>query len=284
MIGLIDCNNFFVSCERLFRPDLAGKPVVVMSNNDGCAVAMSNEAKALGVKRGIPIYQIKQLIERYKVVTLSSNHKLYGNISSRVMATIGTIVPDIEIYSIDEAFLDMSYLDGEALETTGRKIVAKVRRYVGIPTSLGIAPTKTLAKIAARFAKKYPAYKGVCIIDNEEKRRKALSLIRIEDVWGIGRRTGKRLRQYNINSALDFADMSLSRVRQLVNIAVERTWRELNNEPSVDIKNIEPLNKKAIYHKGMKLIIGNACFLAGIIGGLIATLPWILVYVYAFIK
>lgn len=244
MIGLIDCNNFFVSCERLFRPDLAGKPVVVMSNNDGCAVAMSNEAKVLGIKRGIPIYQIKQLIERYKVVTLSSNHKLYGNISSRVMATIGTIVPDIEIYSIDEAFLDMSYLDGEALETTGRKIVAKVRRYVGIPTSLGIAPTKTLAKIAARFAKKYPAYKGVCIIDNEEKRRKALSLIRIEDVWGIGRRTGKRLRQYNINSALDFADMSLSRVRQLVNIAVERTWRELNNEPCVDIKNIEPLNNQ----------------------------------------
>ena len=244
MIGLIDCNNFFVSCERLFRPDLAGKPVVVMSNNDGCAVAMSNEAKALGIKRGIPIYQIKQLIERHGVVTISSNHKLYGNISSRVMATIGTIVPDIEIYSIDEAFLDMSYWDGEALEVTGRNIVAKVRRDVGIPTSLGIAPTKTLAKIAARFAKKYPAYKGVCIIDNEEKRRKALSLIEIEDVWGIGRRTGKRLRQYNINSALDFADMSLSKVRQLVNITVERTWRELNNEPCVDIKNIEPLNNQ----------------------------------------
>ena len=244
MIGLIDCNNFFVSCERLFRPDLVGKPVVVMSNNDGCAVAMSNEAKALGIKRGIPIYQIKQLIERHGVVTISSNHKLYGNISSRVMATIGTIVPDIEIYSIDEAFLDMSYWDGEALEATGRNIVAKVRRNVGIPTSLGIAPTKTLAKIAARFAKKYPAYKGVCIIDNEEKRRKALSLIEIEDVWGIGRRTGKRLRQYNINSALDFADMSLSKVRQLVNITVERTWRELNNEPCVDIKNIEPLNNQ----------------------------------------
>lgn len=244
MIGLIDCNNFFVSCERLFRPDLAGKPVVVMSNNDGCAVAMSNEAKALGIKRGIPIYQIKQLIERYRVVTVPSNHKLYGNISSRVMATIGTIVPDIEIYSIDEAFLDMSYLDGDALEATGRNIVAKVRRDVGIPTSLGIAPTKTLAKIAARFAKKYPAYKGVCIIDNEEKRRKALSLIQIEDVWGIGRRTGKRLRQYNINSALDFADMSLSKVRQLVNITVERTWRELNDESCVDIKNIEPLNNQ----------------------------------------
>ena len=244
MIGLIDCNNFFVSCERLFRPDFAGKPVVVMSNNDGCAVAMSNEAKALGIKRGIPIYQIKQFIERHGVVTRLSNHKLYGNISSRVMATIGTIVPDIEIYSIDEAFLDMSYWDGEALEATGRNIVAKVRRDVGIPTSLGIAPTKTLAKIAARFAKKYPAYKGVCIIDNEEKRRKALSFIEIEDVWGIGRRTGKRLRQYNINSALDFADMSLSKVRQLVNITVERTWRELNNEPCVDIKNIDPLNNQ----------------------------------------
>lgn len=252
MIGLIDCNNFFVSCERLFRPDLVGKPVVVMSNNDGCAVAMSNEAKALGIKRGIPIYQIRQLIERHKVVTISSNHRLYGNISSRVMATIGIIVPDIEIYSIDEAFLDMSHLEEEALETTGRKIVAKVRRDVGIPTSLGIAPTKTLAKIAARYAKKYPAYKGVCIIDNEEKRRKALSLILIEDVWGIGRRTGKRLRQYNINSALDFADMPLSKVRQLVNITVERTWRELNGEPCVEMESIEPLNKQICTSRSYK--------------------------------
>ena len=201
MIGLIDCNNFFVSCERIFRPELAGRPVVVMSNNDGCAVAMSNEAKALGIKRGVPIYQIRQLVRKHGVATISGNHRMYGNISSRVMATIGTIVPEIEIYSIDEAFLDMSLWEGEMLETKGRNIVARVRREVGVPTSLGIAPTKTLAKIAARFAKKYPGYKGVCIIDSDEKRRKALSMTSIEDVWGIGRRLGKRLRQYNITTA-----------------------------------------------------------------------------------
>lgn len=156
MIGLIDCNNFFVSCERLFRPDLAGKPVVVMSNNDGCAVAMSNEAKALGIKRGLPIYQLRQIINRYNVATISGNHRMYGNISSRVMATIGSIVPEMDIYSIDEAFIDMSLWEGKALDETGHKIVSKVRRDVGIPTSLGIAPTKTLAKIAARFAKNIP--------------------------------------------------------------------------------------------------------------------------------
>ena len=148
MIGLIDCNNFFVSCERLFRPDLTGKPVVVMSNNDGCAVAMSNEAKALGIKRGLPIYQLRQIINRYNVTTISGNHRMYGNISSRVMATIGSIVPEMDIYSIDEAFIDMSLWEGKALDETGHKIVSKVRRDVGIPTSLGIAPTKTLAKIA----------------------------------------------------------------------------------------------------------------------------------------
>lgn len=156
MIGLIDCNNFFVSCERLFRPDLTGKPVVVMSNNDGCAVAMSNEAKALGIKRGLPIYQLRQIINRYNVTTISGNHRMYGNISSRVMATIGSIVPEMDIYSIDEAFIDMSLWEGNALDETGHKIVSKVRRDVGIPTSLGIAPTKTLAKIAARFAKNIP--------------------------------------------------------------------------------------------------------------------------------
>ena len=252
MIGLIDCNNFFVSCERLFRPDLTGKPVVVMSNNDGCAVAMSNEAKALGIKRGLPIYQLRQIINRYNVTTISSNHRMYGNISSRVMATIESIVPEMDIYSIDEAFIDMSLWEGKALDETAHKIVAKVRRDVGIPTSLGIAPTKTLAKIAARFAKKYPGYRGVCIIDNDDKRRKALALTGIDEVWGIARRLGKRLRQYNINTALDFAELPLSEVRKIINVMGERSWRELNGEPCIDHEAAEPLNKQICTSRSYK--------------------------------
>lgn len=257
MIGLIDCNNFFVSCERLFRPDLAGKPVVVMSNNDGCAVAMSNEAKALGIKRGLPIYQLRQIINRYNVATISGNHRMYGNISSRVMATIGSIVPEMDIYSIDEAFIDMSLWEGKALDETGHKIVSKVRRDVGIPTSLGIAPTKTLAKIAARFAKKYPGYRGVCIIDNEDKRRKALALTGIDEVWGIARRLGKRLRQYNINTALDFAELPLSEVRKIINVMGERSWRELNGEPCIDHEAAEPLNKQICTSRSYKKSIDD---------------------------
>lgn len=257
MIGLIDCNNFFVSCERLFRPDLAGKPVVVMSNNDGCAVAMSNEAKALGIKRGLPIYQLRQIINRYNVTTISGNHRMYGNISSRVMATIGSIVPEMDIYSIDEAFIDMSLWEGKALDETAHKIVAKVRRDVGIPTSLGIAPTKTLAKIAARFAKKYPGYRGVCIIDNDDKRRKALALTGIDEVWGIARRLGKRLRQYNINTALDFAELPLSEVRKIINVMGERSWRELNGEPCIDHEASEPLNKQICTSRSYKKSIDD---------------------------
>lgn len=257
MIGLIDCNNFFVSCERLFRPDLAGKPVVVMSNNDGCAVAMSNEAKALGIKRGLPIYQLRQIINRYNVATISGNHRMYGNISSRVMATIGSIVPEMDIYSIDEAFIDMSLWEGKALDETGHKIVSKVRRDVGIPTSLGIAPTKTLAKIAARFAKKYPGYRGVCIIDNDDKRRKALALTGIDEVWGIAQRLGKRLRQYNINTALDFAELPLSEVRKIINVMGERSWRELNGEPCIDHEAAEPLNKQICTSRSYKKSIDD---------------------------
>ena len=257
MIGLIDCNNFFVSCERLFRPELAGKPVVVMSNNDGCAVAMSGEAKMLGVSRGTPIYQLRQIIRQHNIATISGNHRMYGNISSRVMATIGSIVPDMEIYSIDESFLDLSMWTDGNLESIGHKIVSKVRRDVGIPTSLGIAPTKTLAKIAASFAKKYPAYKSVCIIDNEYKRRKALAMTEIDKVWGIGRRLSKKLRQYDINTALDFANMPIEKARHLVNISGERCWRELNGEPCIDAEEAQPHNKQICTSRSYKKSIDD---------------------------
>lgn len=257
MIGLIDCNNFFVSCERVFRPETVNRPVVVMSNNDGCAVAMSNEAKALGIKRGVPVYQVKQLIKQHNVITFSGNHRLYGDMSSRVMATISAIVPEIEIYSIDEAFLDFTPWRAEQLEEVGRQIVAKVRRDIGIPTSLGIAPTKTLAKIASKFAKKYPGYRSVCVIDTEEKRLKALELTEVGDVWGIGRRLTKRLEEYGIQTALDLAKMPLPRLRKFLNVVGERTWRELNGEPCIDFDLVEPDKKQICTSRSFAKALDN---------------------------
>lgn len=243
MIGLIDCNNFFVSCERVFHPRLIGRPVVVMSHGDGCAVAMSNEAKALGITRGVPIYQIRDIIRRHNVITVHGDHRLYGDLSSRVMSTIEELVPDIEIYSVDECFIHFPPGTIDQTEQLAREIVKRVRRNVGIPTSLGIAPTKTLAKIAAWFAKKYPAYRAVCVMDTDEKRRKALALTDIRSVWGIGRRLTPRLQQVGIERALDLADFSESQVTTLLNVTGRRTWLELNGHPCIE-RETEPDHKQ----------------------------------------
>lgn len=244
MIGLIDCNNFFVSCERVFDPALRERPVIVLSNNDGCAVAISNEAKRLGIKRGVPLFKIKDEVARNNVAVLSGNHRLYGDMSSRVMATISEIIPEIEIYSVDECFIRFDRWPVDDLCEAGHDIVRRVRRNVGIPTSLGIACTKTLAKVAAKFAKKYPAYNSVCIIDSDEKRRKALALTEVEDVWGVGRRISRKLRAAGINTALDLADMPLPRLRRMVNIVGERTWRELNGQPCIEMDITAPDKKQ----------------------------------------
>lgn len=233
MYALVDCNNFFVSCERVFRPELEGKPVVVLSNNDGCAVSMSNEAKALGIKRGSPYFRFRDLAEANGVVCLSGNHRLYGDMSRRVMLTLKAHVEDLEVYSIDEAFMALGKEIGE-YDGFGRYLVRRVRRDTGIPVSIGIAPTKTLAKAAARFAKKYKGYKGACLIDSDEKRRKALSLTWIGDVWGIGRRNCRRLIEYGIDTALKFADLPRQQAESLFNVVGVRTWRELNCEPCIE--------------------------------------------------
>lgn len=235
MFGLIDCNNFFVSCERVFNPALRNKPVIVFSNNDGCAVALSNEAKALGIKRGAPFFKIKGLCRLHDIETISGNHKLYGDMSSRVMAIIGSIIPDIEIYSIDEAFLTIEDDTDKNLHILGTDIVRRVRRATGIPTSLGLAHTRTLAKVASRFAKKYPAYHGCCIIDTEEKRRKALSMTDVRNVWGIGRRLSRRLADYGITTALQLADLTKDNIVQIMNISGLKTWNELNDISCIDI-------------------------------------------------
>lgn len=232
MFGLVDCNNFFVSCERVFRPSLIGKPVIVLSNNDGCAVALSNEAKALGFKRGDPYFKIKAEADRFGVVAFSGNHRLYGDMSARVMTVLREEAIEIEVYSVDEAFLHIDPAIGD-LTAYGHRLTRRVRRDTGIPVSLGIANTKTLAKIGSHFAKKYPGYKSSCLIDSDDKRLKALSLTAIGDVWGIGRRTKRRLIDQGIVTALQFAQLDLQDVSEQFTITGERTWRELNGEPCI---------------------------------------------------
>jgi len=244
MYGLIDCNNFYASCERVFNPSLNGKPIVVLSNNDGCVIARSNEAKVLGIPMGEPAYKLKELIETNQVHVFSSNYVLYGDMSHRVMTTIATFVPDMEIYSIDEAFLLFDGFENIDLKEFGEKIVRTTVRNTGIIVSLGIAPTKTLAKVASKFAKKYKAYNGVCVIDSDEKREKALKLLEIGDVWGIGRRYTKKLQYYSINTAWDFTQRSKSWVRHTMGVTGERTWLELRGTPCIEIE--RPASKKSI--------------------------------------
>ena len=234
MYGLIDCNNFFVSCERVFNPSLRHKPVVVLSNNDGCAVAMSNEAKAIGITRGVPIFQVRHLVERYDVKVLSGNIRLYGDMSARVMSVLSTMAPDVDVYSIDESFFSPGDIRDADLPAFGHSLVSRVRRCTGIPTSVGIAPTRTLAKVAARFAKKFPGYRGACVIDSEVKRRKALELTEVGDIWGVGRRLSKRFVAMGIRTALDLADQP-DEFMKTQNVVLRRTWQELNGTPCIDI-------------------------------------------------
>lgn len=227
MFGLVDCNNFFVSCERVFRPELIGRPVIVLSNNDGCSVALSNEAKALGFKRGDPYFKIKAECERYGVIVFSGNHRLYGDMSRRVMATLASLSDGLEVYSVDEAFIRMDPRLGP-LDEYGRYVVEHVRKCTGIPVSLGIARTKTLAKLASRFAKKYPGYRGACLLDTPDKERKALELTAVGDVWGVGRRTLARFDRIGIHTALDFASLSQDVIKGMFSVVGQRTWQELN--------------------------------------------------------
>jgi len=244
MYGLIDCNNFYASCERVFQPSLNGKAIVVLSNNDGCVIARSAEAKALGIPMGEPAFKLKDLIESNQVAVFSSNYVLYGDMSNRVMTTIGAFVPEMEVYSIDEAFLILDGFENINLYELGGKLVKTVIRNTGIPVSLGIAPTKTLAKVANKFAKKYKAYKGVCIIDTDEKREKALKLTKIGDVWGIGRQYAKKLEYHSVNTAWDFTQRSKAWVKQHMGVVGERIWLELCGTACIETE--MPKAKKTI--------------------------------------
>lgn len=224
-----------MSCERVFRPDLEGMPVVVLSGNDGCVVSRSNEAKALGIKMGIPYFQIEAMAKKKGVTAFSSNFSLYGDLSSRVMSILAKHTPRLEQYSVDEAFMHCNHMPTEELKTYYEQVVKQVRKWVGIPISIGIAPTKTLAKIASKYAKQYPGYHGVCIIDTEAKRQKALQGFAIEDVWGIGRQAQKKLAAANIQTAWDFAQQLPIFAKNLLHKPGVQTWQELNAVDCIDI-------------------------------------------------
>jgi DNA polymerase V len=242
MYGIVDCDNCYASCERVFRPDLNGKPVVVLSNNDGCVVARSNEAKALGIKEGIPYYQMVEQWPNHQIAVFSSNYELYGELTGRVISIISQEAPAYFRYSIDECFV---YLDGMQhinLQKWGENLHLRIKKSVGMPVSIGLAPNKTLAKIASKLAKKYEVYRHSCIIDNDENRIAALKWLPVDDVWGIGRRYAERLHALGCQSAYDFASHHKDWVRQTFNnINIVRTWQELNGE---DVVSNEELTKK----------------------------------------
>ena len=243
VFALVDCNSFYASCEKLFRPDLRHRPVVVLSNNDGCVVARSPEAKELGIPMGAPFFKVKDFIKQHRVSFFSSNYAFYADISRRVMSLLSEMAPAIEVYSIDEAFLDLSSV--AELQSIadfnhyGQRIRERIDQWVGIQIGIGIAPTKTLAKLANHAAKKYPASRGVVTLLAPERRDKLLKLTPVEDVWGIGRRLSQQLYQLGIKTAWDLACLHPDWVRQQFSVVLERTVRELNGESCLHLEDMQ---------------------------------------------
>ena len=236
MYGLADCNNFFVSCERVFRPELNGRPVIILSNNDGCVIARSNEAKRLGIKMGHPYFQLESLIKRHHVTVFSSNYALYSDMSQRVQQTLRSLCPATEVYSIDESFLNLQGIKEEELDTFGHLVSAKVLKNTGIPISVGISHTKTLAKIASKLCKQYPKLRGSCYMHRPQDIEKVLKKFPIEDVWGIGRRFSVMLKSRNILTAYDFAQQPLDFVRNKMHLGGMKTWYELHGRPCIEFE------------------------------------------------
>ncbi len=245
MFALVDCNNFYASCERVFNPALEQRPVVVLSNNDGCIIARSEEAKALGIEMGTPEFKCQEFLREHNVAIFSSNYALYGDMSARVMTTLGELAPSIEIYSIDESFLDLTGFGRFDLEEFGRMVGKKVRQYTGIPVSIGIGPTKTLAKIANRLAKKTAGYNGVCLLDSHKTIREALERTPVSGVWGIGRQWSHRLEQRGITTALGFSQVPPTWVRKEMHLTGAKVQAELQGQSCLPLEEIQP-SKKSI--------------------------------------
>jgi DNA polymerase V len=247
-IALVDVNNFYVSCERVFRPDLEGKPVVVLSNNDGCVVARSAEVKALGVPMGLPWFQMKELAREHKILAFSSNYTLYGDLSSRVMAVLGQFAPDQEVYSIDESFLDFTPQPHRDLTETGQAIRRRVKQWVGVPVSVGIGSTKTLAKLANHVAKKRAGWNGVCDLGTlpGPDLETLLASIEVREVWGVGRKTAIKLAAQNIVTVADLKAADARRIGERYSVVMERTVRELQGESCIDLEEDAPPRQQII--------------------------------------
>lgn len=247
MFALVDVNSFYTSCETVFRPDLQGKPIVVVSNNDGCIISRSAEAKALGIKMGEPFFKVKNNTYDVKVYVFSSNYALYADLSERVMQTLAETAPAIEIYSIDEAFINLSgVINYMPLNTIGHEMRNKVRQNTGLTVGVGIAQTKTLAKLANHAAKKWPATGGVVDLSNIDRQRRLLALVSVEDVWGVGRRISKKLNSMGINTALDLAQTSPWVIKKHFNVVLERTVRELRGEQCLELEEFSPTKQQII--------------------------------------
>ena len=245
IFALVDCNNFYVSCERVFDPYLAKKPIIVLSNNDGCVISRSNEAKSLGIPMGAPFYKYREIIEKNNIEVYSSNYQFYGDMSQRVMKSLGMIIPkqDIEIYSIDEAFIRLDGYESPDVIDLSIEIKKNILNWTGIPISVGIAQTKTLSKVASHIAKKNTST-GVFDIRNNKLQEQILSNFQIEDLWGISYRWGKKLRKLGINNGLDLRNSDTKFIRKKFNIVLERMVYELRGIPCLDIEKVT--NKKSI--------------------------------------
>lgn len=244
-IALVDCNNFYASCERLFQPALREKPVVVLSNNDGCVIARSNEAKALGIEMGAPWHLCREKFEKQGVVVRSSNYTLYGDISARVMNALARFTPDLEIYSIDEAFLGLAGFE-RRLESHARELRETVLKWTGIPVSVGIAPTKTLAKVANRFAKKDARHAGVFVMCDGDAIGRALGSIALRDLWGIAGRTERRLNEIGITTPRQLRDADPQFIRERFGVVMQRMIMELRGIPCINLEDGTPDRKSVM--------------------------------------
>ncbi len=252
LIALVDCNNFYVSCERVFRPDLWHKPVAVLSNNDGCIVARSQEVKNLGIKMATPVHQVKHLIRRHRIHLFSSNYTLYADMSHRVMQTLEDFSPQIEVYSIDESFLDFSGIYSPDITAYGQQIRKSIYQSTGIPVCVGIAPTKTLAKLANYAAKKWKKTDGVLDLSCPIRRNKLLRLVPVNEVWGIGSRTAKRLHIMGIYTAFDLAVQAVENIQAQFNIVVARTVLELKGTACLSLADIPPAKQQIVCSRSFK--------------------------------
>jgi DNA polymerase V len=245
MYALVDCNNFYASCERVFQPQYNGKPVVILSNNDGCVISRSNEAKEVGVPMGAPEFKIRELIKEKNIKVFSSNYPLYGDLSNRVMKTLEAFTPNLEIYSIDEAFLNFDGMSISDYHDYGIQMKKRVQKWVGIPVCVGFAPTKALSKVANRIAKKFQdRTQGIYVIDTEEKRIKAIKWTKIEDVWGIGRRLTKKMIAHNILTAYDFTKPQHEAwIRKEMGVIGMRLKYELEGKSVLDLEPIREQKK-----------------------------------------